>query len=314
MIHRILWATDFSAGSQHAQAYAAFLAHAYGAELKIIHVFEIYPSTLSADPGADPLLLEPIRNEISRTLDELAADAGRCGVQATSLHALGIASEQVIETARKEAVDLVILGTHGRTGLEHVLLGSTAERVVKGAPCPVMTVRSVGTAPTHETPISIKRILAPIDFSDCSLDALEYAIQIAKRLEAAVTILHVLEWASVGLDFSVAEVAESGRVRRDTESRVAGLADLVRTQGLTADAMIRGGGAPADFVLELAGERGVDLIVMGTHGRRGLSRLLLGSVAERVLRRAACPVITVKSPKFSPGHRRVMTDTGAGQV
>ena len=312
MLHRILFATDFSQGAQHAQAYAAFFAHTFGAELKIIHVFEVYPSALYADPWTNPLLLEPIRDEVSRNLDELTANVRRCGVQAMSLHALGIASEQLIEAARKEAVDLVIVGTQGRTGLEHILLGSTAERVVKGAPCPVMTVRSSTTIPSHDTPITIKRILAPIDFSDCSLDALEYTIQIAKRFEASVTILHMLEWVSVGLDFSATEVAEGGRVRRERESRVGELADLIRAQGLTAEAVIRGGGAPADVVLELAGERGADLIVMGTHGRRGLSRLLIGSVAEGVLRQAACPVITVKSPKFSPGHRRVLT--AAGQV
>ncbi|MGH7233560.1 MAG: universal stress protein [Nitrospiraceae bacterium] len=310
MLHRILFATDFSQGARHAQAYAAFLAHAYSAELTIIHVFEIYPSALYADPWSNPLLLEPLRDEISRNLDELAANVRRCGVQATNAHVIGIASEQLIETARNEAVDLIIVGTQGRTGLEHVLLGSTAERVVKGAPCPVMTVRSSGPAPSHDTPITIKRIVAPTDFSDCSLDALEYTIQMAKRFEASVTIVHVLEWASVGLDFSVAEVAEGGKVRKETERRIAELADVIRTQGLTAESVIRGGGAPADFVLELARERGADLIVMGTHGRRGLSRLLAGSVAEGVLRRSPCPVITVKSPKFSPGHRRVLNAAG----
>jgi nucleotide-binding universal stress UspA family protein len=228
-------------------------------------------------------------------------------VQATNWQALGIASEQLIDAARKEAVDLIVVGTQGRTGLEHILLGSTAERVMKGAPCPVMTVRSIGAAPSHDTPITIKQILAPTDLSDCSLDALEYTIQLAKQFKASVTILHVLEWVSVGLDFSAAEVAEGGRVRRETELRIVALADLIRAQGLRAEAVIRGGGAPADFVLELAGERGADLIVMGTHGRRGLSRLLIGSVSEGVLRQAACPVITVKSPKFAPGHHRVLT-------
>lgn len=89
------------------------------------------------------------------------------------------------------------------------------------------------------------------------------------------------------------------RVLKDTEARVSDLAAVIRAQGVSVETVIRGGGAPADFVLEGAGKLGADLIIMGTHGRRGLSRMFIGSEAEGVLREATCPVITVKSPKFT---------------
>jgi nucleotide-binding universal stress UspA family protein len=301
MVHRILFATDFSTSTVHARAYAAYWAYSFGAELKVLHVLEMHPTVIY--PMADARIIESAENEISRQLDQITSDLGRCGVRATGMQACGIPSEEVVKAAGKEAADFIVLGTRGRTGLAHILLGSTAARVVRGAPCPVMTVHSASTPPSHDIPIAIKHILVPIDFSDCSLDALEYAIPLAKRFEASVTILHVLEWVSVGLDFSVAELAEAATVRKQTESRVLEFAAVIRAQGLAAEAVIRGGGAPADFVLACAGERGADMIIMGTHGRRGLSRLFIGSVAEAVLRQTECPVITVKSPRFGPGHR-----------
>lgn len=314
MVQRILFATDFSLGALPARAYAAYWASTFGAELKVVHVFEAYPVLeaypMAPNPMADTPVIKSIQNEVSRRLDQLANELGRCGVRASSMQVHGVPSEEVIKEAGADGTDLIVLGTQGRTGLEHILIGSTAERVVKGAPCPVMTVRSALVPPSHDRPIAIKHILVPIDFSDCSLDALEYAILLAKHFEASVTILHVLEWASVGLDFSVVDLAEGTRVRKETETRLLDLAAMIRAQDLSVATVIRGGGAPADFVLECAGERGADLIIMGTHGRRGLSRLFIGSEAEGVLRQAACPVITIKSPKFSPGHRRVLTAAG----
>jgi nucleotide-binding universal stress UspA family protein len=306
-VHRILLATDFSRGASRAKDYALFLAHTCGAELRMLHVSQPYP-TLAADAIAEPYLLDPVRKEVTRFLDELAAELSQGGVQATATHAVGNPSEQIIQAAQEDGSELIVVGTQGRTGLEHVLLGSTAERVVKGAPCPVLTVRST-LAPG---PVAIERILLPLDFSDCSLDALEFGIQVARHFDASVTLLHVLEWAWLRLHFTITELAEGESARKDTESCLARYADLIRAQGLTVDTVIRGGGGATDFVIETAARQGTDLIVMGTHGRRGIQRALLGSVAEGILRQAPCPVITVKSPKFAPGHKRVLTATATG--
>jgi nucleotide-binding universal stress UspA family protein len=305
-LNRLLFATYFSEGASHAQAAAFFLASTCRAHLELLHVLEYQPAAFP-DYLISDQLIDEIRAGISRQLDELVSRAVEQGLTASARQCLGIASEQIIDTARELEVDLIIVGAHGRTGLEHILLGSTAERVVKGAPCPVLTV-CVGRPPEAEEPIRIRRILAPIYFSDCSLDALEYTVQAAKQFAATVTLLHVMEWRTIGLNFSVTELAEGQKVREQMQCRIAELTDLFRSQGVEAAYAIRGID-PADTILDYARDQREDLIIMGTHGRRGISRALAGSVAEAALRRAHCPVLTVKSPKFSPGHRRVLTTT-----
>ena len=305
LLHRILLATDFSPGASRAHDYARSLAHTYGAAVRIIHVSQPYPM-LSADAVAQPYLLDAVRTEIARFLNELTEQLRKDGLQAASTHAIGVPSEQIIQAAQEDGTELIVVGTQGRTGLEHVLLGSTAERVVKGAPCPVLTVRS--TLPPG--PVEIERILLPLDFSDCSLDALEFGIQVARRLHLSVTLVHVLEWASLRLYFTINELAEGDAAEKAIASALSQYADLIREQGLAVDTVLRGGGGPTDLIVETATQRHADLIIMGTHGRRGIKRALMGSVAEGTLRQAPCPVMTVKSPKFAPGHRRVLPALG----
>jgi nucleotide-binding universal stress UspA family protein len=140
-----------------------------------------------------------------------------------------------------------------------------------------------------------------VDFSDCSLEAWEYAVQVAKLFKATVTLLHVLEPVSYGLDFTWSHAQDERRMRERLQTRLSDMVGLLKSQGLTGKQVLRGG-TPADSILDSAGKDGCDLIVMGTHGRRGVSHFVSGSVAEAVLRRAVCPVLSVKSPKFAPGH------------
>ncbi len=307
---RLLFATDFSACAARAQEYALFLAAACGAGLDVLHVLEFQPG-MDPDFPVNQLYLEQLRKEAGGQLDALMRQAALRGLQAKTHQVTGIPSQRITAMAKDLDADLIVLGTRGRTGLEHLLLGSTAERVVAQAPCPVLTVRlnpaqpPSGRARPADAAPAIRTILAPIDFSDCSLDALEYAAQAAKQFDAAVTILHVMEPVSYSLDFSLIHAGEARAQRERVETRLKDLTALLRREGLTAAHILRGG-LPADSVLDWSREEAYDLIVMGTHGRRGVSHLASGSVAEAVLRRAPCPVLTVKSPKFSPGHRRVV--------
>ncbi len=202
-----------------------------------------------------------------------------------------------------------MMGTRGRTGLAHVLLGSTAEGVVRGAPCPVLTVRSVAKG---SPPVGITRILVSVDFSDCSLEALEYTIQAAREFAASVTILHVIEPASYGLDFTLNHAGDVQKTTNALEKQLGEFVALFKGQGISAQAQLQSG-APGNAILDGARTTEADLIVMGTHGRRGFSHLVSGSVAEAVLRQAPCPVLTVKSPKFGSGHTRVMPETASRQ-
>ncbi len=268
-----------------------------------------FPPGMNPEYPINDVYLGQLRKEADRHLERLADRASQVGLSVKKQVVIGIPSQKITAIARDNGDDLVVVGTHGRTGLEHVLLGSTAERVIRGAPCPVLAVRGrkPGSAqvPDHSSPIAVRRMLVPIDFSDCSLDALEYAVQVAKHVNAAITILHVMEPVAYGLDFTLSHPSELEAKRARLGDRLRDLVQAAAGWGLQADEALRGG-LPADSILDYARSRAVDLIVMGTHGRRGISHLVNGSVTEGVLRRADCPVLTVRSPKFAPDHRRVV--------
>ena len=302
----ILLATDCSAEARRAQEIAVFLAKTCRAELDILSVLE-------APPGMDPeyqvnqVYLEQLRKDIRKQTDLLVREAEAQGLSVKAEIVPGMPSQQINEAARVRKSDLVVMGTRGRTGMTHVLLGSTAEGVVRGAPCPVLTVRSVSGRGQPAPGIQVTRILVPVDFSDCSIEALEYTVQAANVFAASVTLLHVIEPASYGLDFTLSHAGNAQSAKAALEKRLEELTALFKGQGISAHYRLQGG-APGGAITDSARAVNADLIVMGTHGRRGFSHLVSGSVAEAVLRQAPCPVLTVKSPKFGPGHQRVMPE------
>ena len=307
---RILVATDGSQGSATAEAYACALAQSWGALLTVMSVLE-FPPGMDPDYAVNRLYLDELMNKATARLADVKSRAAGRGLAVHTHIVTGIPSEEVVSYARAEETELIVVGTRGKTGLEHVLLGSTAERIVRMAPCPVLTVptagpRLTGCASTEHPNSAPKRMLVPVDFSDCSLDAVEYGALIAQRSHASMTLLHVLEPVSYGLDFTFPHPAQRESIKTALTKR---LSDLV--SALTSSRpLIRLpdlGGLPADSILDAAMAPGVDLIAMGTHGRRGLSHALFGSVAESVLRRSSCPVLTVRSPTLPSGHRRVLS-------
>jgi nucleotide-binding universal stress UspA family protein len=127
-----------------------------------------------------------------------------------------------------------------------------------------------------------------------------------------VTILHVIEPASYGLDFTLSHAGDAQKTTDALEKRLGEFTALLKGQGISARHVLQSG-APGSAILDGARAAEADLIVMGTHGRRGFSHLVSGSVAEAVLRQAPCPVLTIKSPKFGPGHTRVMSEAAGRQ-
>jgi nucleotide-binding universal stress UspA family protein len=156
-------------------------------------------------------------------------------------------------------------------------------------------------------PVTLERILVPVDFSDCSLDALAYASVVAQQAGASLMLLHVLEPVSYGLDFTL----DFSRTRQAESQiwtkRLEELAATHQHPDMPIEYRLRGG-FPADSILDSAQTLPCDLIVMGTHGRRGISHTISGSVAEAVLRKARCPVVAVRSQKFGPGHRQTVPE------
>ena len=150
-----------------------------------------------------------------------------------------------------------------------------------------------------------RRLLIPVDFSPSSLEALEYGVQFARHVGAAVTILHALEPVAYGLDFTLGSSLQWRTQKSYVEGRLEILRALCTSNGVKAEPVLKAG-VPADSIRDYAGRERPDLVIMGTHGRRGISRMLSGSVAEAMLRLTPCPVLTVRTPVFGSEHERIM--------
>jgi len=188
------------------------------------------------------------------------------------------------------------MGTHGRGGFRRLIFGSVAEKVLRTAPQPVMTVGLTEHA-DDGTPGQFKQILCGVDFSDCSVAALEYALSLAAGSKARVTVMNVLEWMPLGYDPLVGPTDLTGfheSVERAAREQLHRIVASARTQGVEVEEVIRSG-KPHRELLRLADEQNVRLIVLGIHGKNPLDRMMFGSTAEPVVRRANCPVLTVRA-------------------
>lgn len=302
-IKRLLLATDFSDWARRAEHYACSLAASWQIPLTIMTVLE-FPPGMDPEYALNKHYLTERMEDGSFRLADFKARATLMGIQATTRIARGIPSDEVVAAARAEDTDLLIIGTRGASGLAHVLLGSTAERVIRTAPCPVLAVRTPDGDLSVEQAVSLHRILVPTDFSECSLDALEFAAIVAMQSKASIELLHVLDPVCYGIDFTLGNIKEREQRRRRMSEGLEGLAADLSKAGIAVNTRLRGG-LPATTILEEAQHSSSNLIVMGTHGRRGLSHLVGGSVTEAVLRLGQSPVLAVRTHKFSAAPRRI---------
>jgi nucleotide-binding universal stress UspA family protein len=289
----ILFAADFSENSKEAFRAACSLAVLDQTGLVVLHVVE--PDAASAAPPGRRQEKAPTGDKLDVAAAERLSQKLRDEfvpnhpIKVTYRVQEGEIAAVILQTASANSADLIALGTHGRTGLRRMLAGSVATSVLRGAKCPVLALRSgAGTRGGEQTHV----ILHPTDFSECSEAALGVAGTLARNLGARLAILHVAPLPVVMGGSMAAEV--DPRYHREAldraRQRVEGpdLKYPVETQLLQ--------GLEPDGILQVATELGCDLIVMGTHGRTGMGRLMMGSVAEFVLARADCPVIVVKAP------------------
>jgi nucleotide-binding universal stress UspA family protein len=209
-----------------------------------------------------------------------------------------------VDYAGTVGADLIVMGTHGRGGMAHVLLGSVAERVVRTAHCSVLTLRD---RPDR----AVRQVLVPTDFSATADAALDCAFVLAARLGAGLQLLHVVDDPFLAEGMAAeAYIAEAPTVRtamlRDAQARLKhrsswpGVDVTVHTEVVF--------GHNAKTIAEYAAMRNIDLIVMGTHGRTGVAHLLLGSVAERLVRTAPCPVLTVRQTPRTKAYAELVYD------
>lgn len=299
-IEKILFPTDFSSCADRALDYALVFARRYGAQLHMLHAV-----VLHEDDPRNPDQRFPDFTEIHQRLAEIAGDRMDATIESRQTEGLQIVKAQergvaaapvILQYAADNDIDLIVMGTHGRRGLEHLLLGSVAEEVVRRAPCPVMTVRETRGGPES---VELREILVPVDFSKYSKAALQAAAELAEQFGAKLTLLHVVE-ESIHPAFYVTgkeSVMELNPEIEDKskEAMTRLLSEMGKSHvGFETEVVA---GRPANEIIKFAESHGTDLIVTGTHGLSGLERFLLGSTTEKVVRHVDCPVLTVKLPK-----------------
>jgi nucleotide-binding universal stress UspA family protein len=302
-IKNILYTTDFSRCAEQAFGHAVYFADRYAAKLHMLHALVLHD-----DDPFNPAYHFPDKETINNKVQEIAKEKSASlrkahkteNVIVVEIQRRGLFAAQVIlEYAQENGIDLIVMGTHGRRGLGHLLLGSVAEEVVRHTKSLVLTVREQQALPTVH---AIKTILVPIDFSKFTRKSLSVAQTLARQLSARLQLLHVVEepvHPAIYLNgrSSIFKMMPDIKARSETALRNL----LIKAPGskLDTDLYVMEGRATRDIV-NFAEAHNSDLIVMTSHGLTGIDHLFLGSVTEKVMRSSRIPVLTVKAYEQAP--------------
>ena len=296
MIDDVLCARDFSPASDRAFGFALDIADRTHAALHLVHVEEIPLGFFQGDPSPAPGKQKLQRQFEEKCRDGLPAlsfvpDDERLSLVTTRS---GAVAPALVKYATEHDIDLLVMGTQGRRGVDRALFGSVAEEVLRTAPCPVLTTRAHETDVDSPSPRSesVDQVVAPIDFSEPARAALPYAARLASTYGVPLTLIHIVSLPKLpeayGLEFSdqvdliCRAKAELDRWKADAVSSAQDATCIVTT------------GDPVSSILDAASTPG-DLLVMATRGLSGVRRVMLGSVAEGVLRAARGPVLTSRA-------------------
>lgn len=286
--------TDLSGVSQPALAHAAQLARWYSAKVSVLHVLPAMrdePSlseTAALPPAHETTDVQrtaaAVRDHVTPVLEGLDFDV-------TVLS--GKPPARIVEHARAVGADLIVMGTHGRSGFDRLVHGSVTERVLAHAPCPVLTVPPHTVTPPHAL---FRRILCPMDFSPAARQAFDIALDLARQSNGALRVVHAIEWYPEG------EVIAGGRMdiegfrqslQDQATARLAGLLDQVDASWAAIEPVVAIG-RPHRRILEHADDLDADLIVMGAQGSEGMDLAVFGSTTRQVLSQARTPVLVTR--------------------
>jgi len=288
-VERILCPVDFSDVSAEAYRYAQSIACHYSAKLVLQHIVELWQHP-SCYYQTELEYYEQFRETlVSNAQDQLRQFVDLCGgVQPECVVEESMAADAILCLSRARAISLIVMGTHGRRGFDHLMLGSVTERVLRHAPCPVLAVPAKrpdrsGESPAAES-IGVRRILCCVDFSQHSQRAFQHAVSVAGAYGADLTILHVLE-----------NTSDSAEVVKETDAAMDKLQQWVAPSALDPARVhleVRLGKAYRE-ILNSAAEKQSDLIVTGVRGRNSLDLAVFGSTTYRVIQLHPGPVLTV---------------------
>ncbi|HLH31664.1 MAG TPA: universal stress protein, partial [Terriglobia bacterium] len=284
-ISKILCPVDFFPASDAAVNHAVGLAANYEARIHLVHVITPLLPTAYEYAIDTAAVMDSLEKNARDEMEKLAARAKQAGVQADIEIRIGDVYDEIKYAIEAEKPELLVMGTHGRRGVERWFMGSTTEKLLRHSPVPLLTISASGEK--FGSVPRFRRILVTTDFSEGTADALSYAFSVAQENEARITLLHVIH--DVAADVS-------GKYR---DSLIQGvekqLQDLVPAEARNwCDVVTRvETGVPYRIILRTLEDEKVDLLVMNIHGKGMLDRALLGSTAERVVRAAFCPVMAI---------------------
>lgn len=293
---QILCPTDLSDAAVPALAHAASLARWYEATLTVLHVVPTFDAihVVHGRVGASREIVQPpTREDVVLEMERVIPDALLAGVKARLVVEAGDAPAVILDQSLAIPADLLVMGTHGRSGFDRLVFGSVTEKVMRKAGCPVLTVPPHAPAsPAHED-LAYHRVVCAMDFSPASLQALGFALDLARQANGTVTVLHVLEWVAeddptsptaLNLQAYRAHLIEQGN------QRLREVLDPEPPTWCEIEPLVTTGRIHRE-VLRVAEQRRADLIVMGVRGRGALGLALFGSTAQQVVRTAHCPVL-----------------------
>lgn len=298
-IRRILYATDLSPASEAAWAEARRLGRLFDAEIVLLHAVApplVYPEEGYFPPHLYDELVESARRSAQDGFDRLLASVAGSGLKVRIRLENGPPAQRILEVVTEETADLLVVGTHGRTGLGRVMLGSVADRLVRQAPCPVLTAPPT---PGSEHRGEIRRICFATDFSPSAGAAWPWVVALASAANADVDLVHVTFEPVADRHLSPAAISRMAQALQEQ-----GRADVERFLERSALPRERirvhlARGVAGEQIVHRAREQATDLIVLGTHGWSGVVRWMLGSVAHHVIQTAPCPVLTVSPASVS---------------
>lgn len=289
----ILVATDFSDGSTAALRKASQLASARELPLQILHCVETavegppWGHMLEIPPDMEEQLEAKTRERLEELVDETLGESRPASVEYRV--ELAHPDEGILAAVSEGDVELVVLGATGRSRLAKVFVGSTAEEVVRGSSRPVLVVPGDARTDVYES------IVAPVDLTNCSRASLRMAVDIARDEGARLHVLHVYASPSsnTGVFSSMFGAERSTELREERRREFESFVDEMDFEGVDVETTFETG-TPHRQIVELVEETDAGLAVLGTHGRRGLDRMVLGSTASKVLRQMPCSIMTVR--------------------
>lgn len=299
-IDRILCAVDFSDFSRHALEYAVAMGRHYHARVTVLHVYADVPVMNTVPPigiEAGPIVFEPIdRAAVAAVTEEFAARVSREQKLNVQVHEAPDTVAEILAQADVLDASLIVVGSHGRSGFERLLLGSVAGKVLRKSTRPVMVVppHTAGQIPA----MPFRRLLCPIDFSDSSIRALDYALHLAQDAGGRLVLLHAIEIPPelheipLAVDINVADVRAAADA--NSRARLEALVPVAARSACKIEARVVEGKGHRE-ILKAACHDTSDLIVMGVHGRGAVDLALFGSNTLAVVQGATCPVLAVRT-------------------